>query len=102
MSSPNPIRVVVESYLLDLIPDFLLSCREDMQRAQAALARNDMSELEQIGHVYHGAGGSYGLDAITTLGMTLETSAASGDAETAGRTLNELSAYLDKVEIVGD
>ena len=49
-----------------------------------------------------GAGGSYGFQAITDIGASLERAAASADTDASRKWVGELSSYLDRVEIVAD
>jgi hypothetical protein len=47
-----------------------------------------------------GAGGSYGFDAITDIGKSLEQAAMAKDSGGIKQMVQELSAYLDRVEVV--
>ena len=49
-----------------------------------------------------GAGGSWGFDAITDIGAALELAAESADTDASRKCVGELSAYLDRVEMVSD
>jgi HPt (histidine-containing phosphotransfer) domain-containing protein len=67
-----------------------------------ALDRGDFATVESIGHSMRGAGSSYGFPAITDIGAALEIAAASADAIASRKLVDELSGYLDGVEIRDD
>jgi HPt (histidine-containing phosphotransfer) domain-containing protein len=69
---------------------------------QQALDRGDFETVESLGHGMRGAGGSYGFQAITDIGASLEQAAASADTDASRKWVGELSSYLDRVEIVAD
>ncbi len=47
-----------------------------------------------------GEGGSYGFDAVTEMGATLERAALAKDLDTARHTLEAFTAYLESVDVV--
>ena len=47
-----------------------------------------------------GAGGSYGFDAITDIGKSLEQAAIAKDSGVIKKSVQELAAYLNRVEVV--
>ena len=49
-----------------------------------------------------GAGGSWGFQGITDIGAALEQAAESADTHVSRKCVDELSRYLDRVEIVYD
>jgi len=49
-----------------------------------------------------GAGGSWGFQRISDLGADLEQAASSVDAGASRRWVEQLSSYLDNVEVVYD
>ncbi len=86
----------------DLIPVFLHNCRQNMIPMLDALDRGDFGTVENLGHGMRGAGGSYGFQAITDIGAALEQAAESSDSEASRKWLDELSNYLDRVEMISD
>jgi len=86
----------------DLMPGFLHNRRHDVITMQQALDRGDFETVESLGHGMRGAGGSYGFQAITDIGASLEQAAASADTDASRKWVGELSSYLDRVEIVAD
>jgi HPt (histidine-containing phosphotransfer) domain-containing protein len=47
-----------------------------------------------------GAGGSYGFDAVTDIGKSLEEAAKNNNTEGIQRSVGELAAYLERVEVI--
>ena len=94
------IKVRVNPKIADLIPAFLQNRRIDVSAILKAIDRGDYQTLESLGHGMKGAGGSWGFDAITSIGAALELAGRSGDAAASRKCVGELSAYLDRVEVV--
>jgi hypothetical protein len=49
-----------------------------------------------------GAGGSWGFQGVTDIGADLERAAGCADNEASRKSVDELTRYLDRVEIVYD
>jgi HPt (histidine-containing phosphotransfer) domain-containing protein len=92
--------VEVDEGLSDLIPGFLTHKRADIVAIVAAIARGDYAEISSIAHRIKGEGGSYGFDAITEIGRSLEHAAAIRDGTATTTLARELLSYLDHVEVV--
>ncbi|MDB5107365.1 MAG: putative cytosolic protein [Candidatus Binatus sp.] len=95
-------RVVVEinEELSDLIPGFLSRKRIEINSILVAVANHDYSAIGQIAHRLKGEGGSYGFDAITEIGDSIEIAATSHDDKNLIVLANRLLRYLDNVDIV--
>jgi HPt (histidine-containing phosphotransfer) domain-containing protein len=100
LKQEDKIIVHVDPEIADLIPGFLENRRKDTQTMGDALTQGDFETIRILGHSMKGAGGSYGFDAVTDIGKALEESAKNKDAEGIERSLQELSAYLDRVAVV--
>jgi HPt (histidine-containing phosphotransfer) domain-containing protein len=94
------ITVHVDPEIADLVPGFLENRRKDIETMGAALKQGDFETIQILGHSMKGAGGSYGFDAITDIGKSLEQAAKDKDIDRIGQSLQELSDYLDRVEVV--
>jgi HPt (histidine-containing phosphotransfer) domain-containing protein len=94
--------VRVDPDLRDLVPVFIAHKREDGQAIVAAIARADYEALSKLGHRIRGEGGSYGFEELTEIGAALEMAAKAGDLAAICKSAEELTAYLDSVEIVYD
>ncbi len=86
--------------LADLIPGFLQNRAQDVIALLAAVDRGDFETVENLGHGMKGAGGSWGFQAITDIGAALEQAAQTADTDGSRKWVDELSRYLDRVEVV--
>ncbi|MET0917281.1 MAG: PAS domain S-box protein [Burkholderiales bacterium] len=98
----DAIVVCANPILADLIPGFLKNRRQDVIAMLEALDRGDFATLESLGHGMKGAGGSWGFQAITDIGAALEQAAMRIDNDASRKQVDELSKYLDRVEVVSD
>jgi response regulator RpfG family c-di-GMP phosphodiesterase len=96
----DTIKVRPNPRIADLIPAFLQNRRTEVTSILEALDRGDFAIVEGLGHGMKGAGGSWGFDAITEIGASLERADAQSDVETSRRCAGELSRYLDRVEVI--
>ena len=94
------IIVTVDSDLEDLIPGFLENRNQDIKSIFDALARDDYAAIAKLGHTMKGVGGGYGFDAITDIGRSIEQAAGDKNPQKIKASLNELSDYLERIEIV--
>ena len=99
-SNDEKIIVRVDSDLEDLIPGFVENRHKDIQSIAAALAQNDFAAIAKLGHTMKGVGGGYGFDAITEIGRSVEQAAKNKNPEKIKTSLNKLSDYLERIEIV--
>ena len=95
----GPIEVVIDAEIREIIPSFLEMRRKDVEVLETALAAGDLARVREIGHKMKGAGGSYGFDEISRLGLIFEEAGDEGDPEKAGGALRELRDYLDRVVV---
>ena len=100
--SDNQVRPVahVESDLKDLIPEFLNRKRKDAEKIAQAARDADFKTLAALGHQLKGEGGSFGFEAVSDLGASLQAAANQQDIGAAKRLSAQLAAYLEKVQIV--
>jgi PAS domain S-box-containing protein len=84
----------------DLIPGFLQNRRHDVVAILGALDRGEFETVESLGHGMKGAGGTWGFQGITDIGAALERAAELADTDASRKWVDELSRYLDRVEIV--
>jgi len=100
LKQEEKIIVHVDPEIADLIPGFLENRRKDIKAMDEALRQGDFEAIQVLGHSMKGAGGSYGFDAVTDIGKSLEQAAKDKDAEGIQRSVQELSIYLGCVEVV--
>jgi len=94
------IKVTVDRDLEELIPEFLELTRKDLANLGDALAQNELDTVRRIGHTMKGNGGGYGFDKISELGARIEQLAKAGQTGEVPALLQELTSYLDRVEVV--
>lgn len=94
------IIVRVDSDLKDLIPGFLDNRTRDIQSILDALARQDYVTIANLGHTMKGTGGGYGFDDITDFGRAIELAAKAENATVIRQSIDALSDYLERIEIV--
>ncbi|OGP52713.1 MAG: phosphotransferase [Deltaproteobacteria bacterium RBG_13_52_11] len=100
LKQDGKIIVHVDPDIADLIPGFLENRHKDIKTMGEALAQGDFDAIRLLGHSMKGAGGSYGFDAITDIGKSLEQAAIAKNFAEIQSLVKELSAYLDRVEVV--
>lgn len=101
MTHEKIIILIDDEDVLELIPDYLLSCRNELDVLRDAAAQKDFEILRGLGHKMKGSGGGYGFDRITEIGGNLESSAKAQDLSAIELGIAELRDYLDRVEVVG-
>src|SRR4030042_2523090 len=100
LKQDGKIIVHVDPDIADLIPGFLENRHKDIKTMGEALAQGDFDAIRLLGHSMKGAGGSYGFDAITDIGKSLEQAAIAKNFAEIQSLVKELSAYLDGVGVV--
>ncbi|MGB5076466.1 MAG: ATP-binding protein, partial [Sphingorhabdus sp.] len=85
--------------LAELIPAYIASCQENVVVMREALDRADFETVIILGHNLRGSGGGFGFQMITDLGSGLEQAAENTDVDEARKLLNELSTFLDGVQV---
>ena len=90
----------VDAELQGLIPGYLENRRRDIQSLREALEQGDYETARLLGHRMKGTGGGYGFHAITDIGRSLEQAADTRDPARIRALVDELSTYLERVEVV--
>lgn len=99
-SQQGTIVVRIDKALQDLIPGYLDTRREDVQKLHRAIAVKDHETIRLLGHSMKGSGGGYGFDGITEIGQQLETAAKQQDLDGSRRLTEALKLYLDRVAVI--
>ena len=94
------ILVHISAKIKDLIPGFLANRHHEVNRIIEALGQEDFDTIRVIGHGTKGCGGGYGFHGITDIGRSLEQAAQHSDVEAIQRGVDELSTYLERVDVV--
>jgi HPt (histidine-containing phosphotransfer) domain-containing protein len=93
-SVPKPVvsRLAKITRLQPTILGFVEKLDEKVARMEAALEKQDMTELAGLAHWLKGAGGTVGYDDLTKPAADLESSAKQDQVEMANQTLKEVKA----------
>ncbi len=100
-TSRNERRIVkVDADMREIVPVFFEVRRKDVTTIHMALEKGDYETVMLRGHSIKGAGGGYGFNAITDIGREIEEAAKTRDREKTLKLANELSDYLERVEVI--
>jgi HPt (histidine-containing phosphotransfer) domain-containing protein len=94
------IQVRVDADLEELMPRFMENRREDVAAFENALAADDFETIATLAHDLKGAGGGYGFEEITRIGIALESAAKVRSRGDIQKSLDHLARYLAQVEII--
>lgn len=101
--SPQPdgkIIVKIDPDIQAIVPGFLKNKHNDVGKILAALSKGDFETVRILGHSMKGDGGGYGFDRISSIGATIEEAAKTKKADQIRASVEELSDYLSRVEVV--
>ena len=96
-TTSNDDEVAISEDIADLVPNYLMSVIEEVERLGQHLASGNLADAARIGHKLKGTGGTYGFQRISSLGREVEASARAGDSDRTGALLAELDGYLKRV-----
>jgi HPt (histidine-containing phosphotransfer) domain-containing protein len=96
----DAITVEINGELEPFIPPFLDNIRADCLLIEELLERDDLKEVENMGHRLKGSGGSCGFSAISEQGKNIEFAAAAQDRESVALACRTLKSYLERVQVV--
>lgn len=91
--------VRLDAELAELVPFFMELRRQNIAEIVSALEKADFERVRWLGHNIKGAGGSYGFDRVSALGLALERAAVARDGRKVGRLVAELTDYLERVQV---
>ncbi len=94
------IKIYVDSEIADIVPGFLDNREKDIKSIQDALLKEDYEIIQILGHSMKGSGAGYGFDAISDIGCVLEQEAENRNIEGIRRGIEELSIYLERIDVV--
>jgi len=100
MIESGKINVSIDSDLEAIVPDFLEHRRQDVGKLIQLLEAGDYQNIMSIGHGMKGSGGGYGFDKISEIGREMETFAKTKDGVRLRELTQQLSDFLDRVQIV--
>ncbi len=92
--------VKVDAEIEDIIPIFFEKLLEEIETALDSLRQDDYETIQIWGHRLKGAGVGYGFDAISEIGQFLEQAGKTRDSEDVRNLVDQLSTYLERVDVV--
>lgn len=100
MSEPPAIRIGLEPWLVRHATTFRDRSLGRLAAQRAAVTAGDHAALRVFGHNLRGMGATYGMDEVSRIGRQLEVAAASGEPGPLEALLDELEAWLRRVDFV--
>ena len=102
MGKEEKVIVHVDADLKSIIPRFFELRCADLDLINRNIEKGDYETIRRIGHSMKGAGGGYGFDYISEIGVAIELAAKEHNTEDIRRWVDELSVYLKKIEVLYD
>ena len=102
MSKDDKIIVHVDADLEPILPRFMELRYDDIDMINELLESGDYETIRRIGHSMKGAGGGYGFDHISVIGKGIEDAAKDKEVSKIRQKVNQLSNYLERVEVIFD
>lgn len=90
----------ISSDLEPLIPRYLANREADIERLREAVLQQNTEELRSLGHTLKGSGTSFGLDAVSEFGRSLELAAKAVNLPEAQRLIDEFAIFLKCLKVV--
>ncbi len=94
------IQVEVDEDFEGIVEPYLDNIRSDIVTMGSHLDNSDYENIQLITHQIKGSGRSFGFDFISDCGELLDVAAKAEDGDKIRIKLNDLTEYLDKVEII--
>jgi HPt (histidine-containing phosphotransfer) domain-containing protein len=95
----SPYTVQVDPLIAPLVPGYLKSRGEDVQRIAGLLAAKDFAALRKLGHNMRGSAGAYGLAPLSAIGTRIESAAVASDGAAIGAAVEEMGRFLQNVKV---
>jgi len=92
--------VAVDAELYELVPLFIDTMSSNIKEMREALTKNNFDLICRHGHSQKGLGSTYGFDYLSHLGYRIETAGMQKNGEEVELLLEEMSGYMEKVQIV--
>jgi Hpt domain len=94
------IRITPPHGIEELVPNYLASVRQAMDKILAGVDASDCTIAKRLGHQLKGTGQGYGFPEITRTGAAVELAAAAANEDEIRSQILSLATYLDRVKIV--
>ncbi len=90
--------VYVDADIIDLVPNFLVERRKDVNRIRKGVADRNSNEIYTISHQMKGCGEGYGFKEISTFGKDIESAVQSENYREIMYLTDSLENYLTELE----
>ena len=94
------IVVQVNPIIGDIVDSYLELSNKNVDSLLNALDRGEFDRIKHLAHDLVGTGGSFGLEAMSLIGRSLENAAENRETEEIRLLVDDLAKYLSLVEIV--
>jgi PAS domain S-box-containing protein len=92
--------VEVDAELYELVPLFMDTMRTNIKEMREALTKSNFDLICRHGHSQKGLGSTYGFDYLSHLGYRIETAGMQKNGAEVELLLDEMSGYMEKVQIM--
>ena len=99
MRSLKKTRLVISKEIQDIVPSYVAGVKADLDRLKTLTAHGDLDEVVSFAHRLKGVAESYGFPALSEWGKDLEVCAQSGKTKGSSEILEQISSYMDGIEI---
>ncbi len=94
------VRVCPDPDLVDLIPDFILNRKRDLELMKKALNQEDWKGLGRLAHTWKGICKPYGFLRLDEMSRALESFAEAQEVAAVAQQLEQVEDFLSLVEVV--
>ncbi len=91
--------VMLDKDFAELIPVFIQDLKNDIEKITTAFAKRDFELICKTCHSIKGAGGGYGLNAVSSIAQSLEFAAKSNLTHDTDKWLQKLRQYVYTVKV---
>lgn len=89
----------IDADLEEIMDNFFVHTRNDLELMRSALADGDMVTLARLGHTAKGTGYGYGLRGMGDIGLAMEKAAKEGDGQSCREAVETMASYIDNVRV---
>lgn len=91
--------VKVDKDLEDLIPQFILNRKKDIEELIEAIEKKDEPLVAQLGHKIKGSSASYGFEELSKMAADCEIAAKNKNLVSVSHLLPKMRAHFDDMDI---
>lgn len=94
------IKIVVDRDFEVILPRYIKARLNEIMTLKEKLTQHDFDRIAAIGHKIKGSGGGYELDTLSEIGEKIEKAAKQEDEKELEIIFDEMSSYLENLDIV--